>query len=367
MDVLNSLLYQRLQRHFRSVRVANQGSRCVVDYHPDWVHKRGRLSAQVVWWGETYRVSCPFCSDTRQRLNINHHWAVKDKRTRDDMLHLVTCFNEGCLSTRIKQQELHSLLFPEGDYGGLTPEIFKAVTPVCDQPPPMTLPAGLPVETLEADHPAWRYLVERGFEPAELSQGYGLFYCDACYTSRPKLYDARIIIPIFGIAPVLISPTSQAVLHTPLLGWQARAITASSESGPPKYLSAAGMQRNRLLYGLLQALNTTGAIVLVEGPVDAWRVGKNALALIGKSISPAQIELLQRHFRARPIIVWLDADAPGVAAAVDVCARIRHARAAAGDTAPVVVAQCPAGRKDPGECTSDEVRRVTSKTMRGVK
>ena len=72
----------------------------------------------MVQYGETYKVSCPFCSDTRQRLWINHHWGVRDEKTNDDLLHLAHCFNDDCINTREVQKELHAMVFPRASTPG---------------------------------------------------------------------------------------------------------------------------------------------------------------------------------------------------------------------------------------------------------
>ena len=113
-----------------------------------------------------------------------------------------------------------------------------------------------------------------------------------------------------------------------------------------KYLSAAGMAKSKLLYGLPQASYSRGPLVIVEGASDVWRLRTNALALLGKSLSDTQRSLICRWFAHRPLVVFLDRDAGDEA--------LKHLRACAGHLAPVVVATLPDGRKDVGECTRAE-------------
>ena len=128
MMPLNSVLYERLSEEFRRVDVTNEGMPARVTYWPDHVYRQGRLKAQVSDWGETYHVNCPFCIDTRRRLYLSHLWGVRDQRTRDDMLHLAFCQNDGCLSTRERQKELHAMVFPAGRYAGLVLWVVSSVT-----------------------------------------------------------------------------------------------------------------------------------------------------------------------------------------------------------------------------------------------
>ena len=107
---LNPLLYHCLQTTFKHVGIVNDGMRAQVSHRPDWTYREGRLRAEVSDWGEVYKVNCPFCNDIRQRLCISHLWARTDEQTRDDMLHLVKCHNDDCVSNRERQKELHALV-----------------------------------------------------------------------------------------------------------------------------------------------------------------------------------------------------------------------------------------------------------------
>src|SRR4051794_16673671 len=103
MNPLNDWLYRALEARLGPVKVSNEGQEATVLYSPDW-SRDGKLRAAVVEAGEYYRVSCPFCSDDRHRLWVNHRWAVPDPQTGDDNLHLAICFNAPCLSTRDRQR-----------------------------------------------------------------------------------------------------------------------------------------------------------------------------------------------------------------------------------------------------------------------
>ncbi len=83
-DYLNPTLHRRLVLTFKMVRVTNLGQENVVYRRAAW-NQKGRMQSDVVTHGEQYSVSCPFCSDTRQRLSINYSWAVKDEESLDLM------------------------------------------------------------------------------------------------------------------------------------------------------------------------------------------------------------------------------------------------------------------------------------------
>jgi len=140
-----------------------------------------------------------------------------------------------------------------------------------------------------------------------------------------------------------------------LVGWQARIVPGLPALAAPdaKYLSAAGMKKSELLYGLHRATESSGPVYLVEGPVDVWRVGPGGLAMLGKNLSRKQAQLVARHFADRPIVVLLDADAVDESATIQ-----RQLRQACGASAHVVIAHLPTGRADPGDCTREELQQA---------
>jgi hypothetical protein len=320
-------------------------------YAPDWSSGKPRLRLDIRDRGETYLVDCPFCTDTRHRLYINHRWAVRDSRTGDDNFHLAFCFNEGCLATRENQKKLHALVYPHGHGAGLVDMPVKPSCQTAAPAPPIVLPPGQPLCQCAPDHPARQYLLARGFNPDSLGRTYGVIVCDGNRSSRPHFADLRIVIPIYEVRYSL-----KGVTEPVLAGWQARMIDSDQAADRPKYLTAAGMKKSCLLYGLPLALTTTGRVVVVEGITDAWRVGTNALAMLGKTISPAQCALIVRHFAGRPIVVWLDSDAQEEAA--EVRKKIQVARCQSQCPGAVLLARMPPSRKDPGECTEGEIRDV---------
>jgi hypothetical protein len=326
-------------------------------------------------WGESYRVCCPFCSDTRHRLHISHRWARTDQENNDDNLHLCRCFNENCLSTRERQKELHAMVFPGGVWAaqGIGDSDLPPVKPDIPKPPvQITMPiGGVPVNQLPSDHPARLYLESRGFSVDRLGIIYGVVYVEFCYSSDPELCDPRIVIPIiepvWGVRKVdagvvcgergktkTITKNVIYMSGTHLAGWQARLPYDPVPKYRPKYLSATGMRKTHLLYGLSRALTTTGPAVIVEGIFDAWKLGDRAMAVFGKTLSIEQLGLIIKHFPGRPIIVMLDCDA--LENAQKIRDQIQQRRIAVGDTAAVAIAQMPPGRKDPGESTDAELK-----------
>lgn len=351
MNILNPTLFRLLERKFTEVRVVNPGQQALVNYVPDFLRRKGRLKARVDDWGETYRMNCPFCNDTRSRLAVCHRWAVRDEKADDDMLHLAICFNESCFKTRERQKQLYAMVFPGGALArGVKIELPKAVEKPPPQLPRFELPESVRVSGLKPTHPAVQYLEGRGFSVRWLGEKWCVSYCFGNCGPRPRFDDDRLVYPVLEPrCPRLIR--GMYSMSYRLAGWQARRIDDSDESWP-KYYSAAGMRKSELLYGLPHALEGDGPVAIVEGVTDVWRLRRDAVALFGKTISAAQIKLLCRHLAGRPLAVFLDNDARDEARQIR--RQLLAARQERGDGAPVALARTPKGRDDPGECTFKE-------------
>lgn len=344
-EPLNPALYRALVDRFRHVSISNQGESFIGHRQPS-PYRPGRLDNPPRQSGEYYRVSCPFCGETRQRLWINHMFNVLGE-DGDDHLYLAYCYNEQCIDSRAVQKQLVDMIFPFGYRArqrlrGMQP--CPTVTPHPVELPPtrVTLPISSPLQhSISAS--AWQYLHDRGFDPQEISDRWGVTYCVFDPNALPKISD-RIVIPIYNYHVNLGLPATSV-----LAGWQARMIT-STGSGQ-RYLFMQGMRKSQLLYGLPQAISTTGPIVIVEGPTDVWQLGSNAVAIFGKSISAHQVRLLSCHLSNRPLVVALDRDAPDEA--VKVLAAIRESRSSWRDQQPVVLGHPPAGAKDFGDATRE--------------
>ncbi len=168
-------------------------------------------------------------------------------------------------------------------------------------------------------------LTERGFDRQSLQQTWDVSFCDWCMACRPAA-TSRIVIPVYRPAHLFSAPSAEQPLV--LGGWQARLVPGFEVLGgsDAKYLSAAGMQKSELLYGLHLAINAMRPIYVVEGPADAWRVGLGAVALFGKDLSQTQKLLLVHHFVGRRIVVMLDQDAQEEARKIQHDLRLARAR-----------------------------------------
>ncbi len=352
----NPELHEALQREFGTVLITDNGQAFKLDPTPGIEYRNGKVSLkqEVLYYGETYRVSCPFCNDTRHRLWIPYMWAEEDEETGRDNLHLATCFNEECLKEYDNREELREMVWPLGRSGPDAPEQTLAKQPAgvgAIPPPAIVMPTHLTrIDHLPQDHAAAAYLIGRGFDPAELWARWRVSYCTSSPDSRPTLL-RRILYPIHG-ARIGVDDAGNRSLIVERAGWQARAIDRKSGRAETKYLTAQGMAKSKALYGLPQAVYTGGPVVVVEGPTDVWRLRTNAVAILGKDASPHQRQMIIRWFKRRPVVVLLDRDAGD--RAIQLRGALLTLRALAADHAQVAVAALPDGRNDVGECTYEE-------------
>lgn len=292
-DVLNPYLYGRLKRHFRNVRISNDGQAMVATAVRSGINNEPRLS--IAHAGEYYQVSCPFCNDTRFRLYINHMYGQKDAFGRR-MKFLAVCYNDtACMSKPANQEEFWERLNEMEDeieratiyQGDIVPEEAQEI----NWPGPCTR-----LDDLPDDHPARLYLEARSFDPDKIARVYGVAYCHDShyYTARN-----RIIIPVFE--------------RGKLKGWQARHIGElnwkdKTKNHPPKYFTYPGMPRRVLLYNLDNAKKYSTGIV-VEGPTDVWSVGPMAVCTFGSTMTPQQRSRFKTVFRRRTAILLYDPEA----------------------------------------------------------
>ena len=352
---LNPALYQAIQSRFPRVKITNAGQPRVIQYSPH-PGRPGKLRATATQRGEQFVIDCPFCRDDRQRLYVSYQYGVRDPKTGSSNLGLWYCQNEKCHENPAHRQAFRMMTrLPLGREAGFRGQLQPAPAVM---PPPAPVQIELPesvvsINSLPPTYPAAAYLIQRGFDLDELWTTWGVGFCDACYAVQPIATD-RIVIPVWRPAKMFAAATTEP---QPLVlgGWQARAIPGFEHLGgsDAKYISALGMRKSEMLYGLPQALQTSGPIVVVEGPTDAWRIGPGAVALFGKDLSQTQKLLLVHHFAGRPIVVMLDPDAADAAAQVH--RELRLVRPTGPGDNRVVLARLPDGCEDPGACTREQI------------
>lgn len=208
----------------------------------------------------------------------------------------------------------------------------------------------VPLSSLDPDHPAITYLKNRGFDPIKLEKEFDISYCvEAAPENRAtgvyytKLINGmrntpfgRIVFPMWvnghrvGYQSRLIETKLDQNNH---FVWNGRTWStiklAGKEFFPPneafpkgfnphKYLNAVGLKRNQVLLGYDQAVkwnqerhHTKDAsfCILVEGPLDAAKLGNPAIAILGKFLSQNQADLIKEKFGK--VIVVADNDEAG--------------------------------------------------------
>ena len=192
------------------------------------------------------------------------------------------------------------------------------------------LPVHLPSGTgrMQARHR--RYLIERNFDSDVLEADYGLLGTGPL--GRCKL---RIILPIIRHGTA-ISYTGRDI--TGRAAARYKTCPASDESFPAK----------SWLYDL-DRCEGAERVLVVEGPIDAWRMGKGAVATFGIAWTWAQAELLSRF---PTVFVMFDPEERADAQAE----KLVEALSMLSVEAEIV--SFPDGANDPGSLPDDEVKRL---------
>jgi hypothetical protein len=203
----------------------------------------------------------------------------------------------------------------------------------------------IPVVELGRNHPAIVYLASRHFDPEAL---WRQFRCSYCQEENPDLYyrkqpggfrvtpqgrliffgyqggarmtwQARILEMEDGNDKYFYHPYKRQWVHV-LSRPDARAKWAPREGyedwDPAKYFTAPGTRRNSIVMGYDAALGFNAEkslhnrwCMIMEGPLDAGRLGAPAMAILGKHLSENQASLLEDAFHR--IVALKDNDAAG--------------------------------------------------------
>lgn len=289
MQVLNPILYRRLERQFGSVKVSAQGEAMLHRMGSDY---EGSKRLDIAHTGEYYQVNCPYCNDTRHRLYVNHMYGQQDKSGRR-MLFLATCYNEHCLDN---SDNWKNFVDRVDDTGLMDPANIKQGVIVPEEARVVAWPGPCrEISRLNDSHPARVYLRSRGFDPDVICKYYGVRYCT---DSNYSLCRDRLIIPIFE--------------KEKLKGWQARYIGEldwkgpNKKSLPPKYYSCPMSDfRSKCLYNFERMCEWETGII-VEGPTDVWNFGLMAGCIFGNSMTERQRERFRAKFKYRTGVVLLD-------------------------------------------------------------
>jgi len=213
------------------------------------------------------QIHCPFCSDHNFHLGIELDSGA------------VNCWRCGGHSLPEVIQTLLKCPWPQvynilEAYGGKVSPHKQKLESI--HPETLCLPAG--ARGLSKQH--LKFLKSRGFSnPEELAKTWGLVG-----TGPLGDYRFRIIIPFLNQEGKMTSYTSRDITGKASLRYKVCHI--DKEVIPLK----------SCLYGAYMALKDV--VVVVEGPMDAWKLGPGAVATCGIQWTPAQASLLTQFKKA---------------------------------------------------------------------
>lgn len=291
---LNQRLFRALERAFGRgrVRVVRPGVKMRVKYETEWdEHEQPRERMRRVSTGEEYRLPCPICRDYKPRLSISYMWGEPDRNDRINLWPM-QCWNENCFSDFTARKEFCERLYADDDGSGFkdtAPEYASDETLVRKGKP------GMPGKLWRLDklalksprHPAVLYAQSRLMDIDELGAIFGVGFCP---DPRQSAAENRLIAPV--------------TLHGRLAGWTGRYFEPSRPKSIPKWYHDPNMEKSKLLYNFDNA-SRHHTKFLVEGPGSVWGSGTRGLAVLGKTISDEQVELLRTCCSGEAALVLL--------------------------------------------------------------
>jgi len=182
---------------------------------------------------------------------------------------------------------------------------------------------------------ARKFLEKRGIDSSEAADLWGALETGPTSYLDGVDYRFRILIPI--------------TLEGQVVSFTARDWTGKAKvryKACPAHLEI--VNRKKILYGEDKARAAGfSRVVVVEGPLDVWKLGPGAVATLGASFSPAQVLRLRRF---KSVLVMMDNDPAGHIAATRLCEKL----SAIGVPAQRIRYDAP----DPGSLPDSEVADV---------
>ncbi len=265
-------------------------------------------------------INCAFCGDPSQHCGINlnskffHCWICGEKGTATKLIKEI----EECSWTKAEKiiTQYQDLSFLE-----LKQDILKRY-----EGDGQILPKESITELPDAYQ---RYLANRGFDPDVICKQY---YVRACHNIGD--FKFRIIIPI--------------IMDGKIVNFTTRSIAGTS----PKYKHCpnekAIIPMRECVYNIDSVV--ADAVLIVEGTLDVWRMGKGTVALMGIEFTEEQIELL-RQKELKKVVVMFDGEPQAIRQAHKLAAKL----SAFVSTAYVI--ELPGG-KDPADLSNKEVEEI---------
>ena len=228
---------------------------------------------------------CPFCEDRRHRLYVN---------ARTKLWICFACDRRGNIIGLLTAPEIGNLTFEDAvrrvlreSYRGFDREPVSTD----DGQAVVKLPREFQLLRLPPDRrsePFWRYLTGRGLQPSLVEQ-YGLGYC------RAGRHRWRVVVPVYLFG----------TLMTFVARWAADRVPERSR----KVLTPQGSRSGEVLFNIERVWGRPD-VVLTEGVFDALAMPDRALAVLGSTLSSAQMDLLEEA-GAKTVTFCYDPDATG--------------------------------------------------------
>lgn len=257
-------------------------------------------------------IICPFCGEGTNKFGLGYSLAGGN----------LTCWKCG------PHKVLETLHLLTGESVGKLWELIKddyRETQAKREPVKGTLKYPQGVTEMTSSHHA--YLKRRGFDPEIIHRlwnvhGIGLV----------KRLPWRLFIPIANAQGKVVSWTTRSLSDLAT----SRYVTAKA--------SEEAVSAKTLLYGEMYARH---AVIVVEGPLDAWRIGPGAVATLGVSYSKEQVNRMAKY----PVrVVCFDNEPEAQRRASKLCSALA---VFPGRTVKVIL-----DAKDPGSAGQAEVNRL---------
>ena len=277
---LNPELYNALRQNFGRVKTDKKGQGLKLRTVP------GTFEPEILAKGETYRVRCPWCNDTKFKLNVNHSFGTEDGVT-GRVFYINKCYRCGPKTNELRELitwlSIKRITIPTEYVELEDEEIVSYVSP-----------GRCVLLTDPQAKPGADYLAGRGIDPVEAANVYGVSFC---VEGNPELCGG-------GMQGRLIFPVTKDGEHK---GWQARLARDPNVFDKDRnfqhlrWYTMPGEWRSRYFLGYDQARRYSLA-VLVEGPTDLVKQGPPCIASLGQTLSFGQARLLRETWSQVAIV-----------------------------------------------------------------
>jgi len=228
-------------------------------------------------------ICCPFCQDETYHLGIfrdHKNWICFRCHKHGSFSDLLRLLFPNDWFTRLK--ELGTPTFHEGTAKDQIQALIRgAERPVEEASHSVTLPVGLSInEIVRRRHSILDAFLTKRQIPTDTCRSY------AASVALMGRYMNRLVIPVQK--------------GNKLVGFQARDMTGKAEV---KYDSPPESQHKQVLYPE-PSLSYSKRIILVEGPLDAWRMGPGSVCSFGTSLTDGQKKMLYSYHPTEVVFAW---------------------------------------------------------------